>query len=190
MNNSGLKSHLATNFKVSISAGFTLVELLVAISIVATIGLVVVISSVAAQKLARDGQRKSDLKKIQLALQQYYSDQGFYPNSAGMKVATSITDATGNPNIAIPTKTYLASVPQDPLTSTGGSFTNGFWYYYDGEISYQGGPNCDNSTVINQCHMYYLRTRLENLSVSSGCNGNSCYNYTVTPLAEGEGFYP
>ncbi|MBI4038318.1 prepilin-type N-terminal cleavage/methylation domain-containing protein [Candidatus Daviesbacteria bacterium] len=61
--------------------GFTLVELLITITIIAVlsgIGLVVY-SNVQAQ--ARDSKRRSDILEIQKALEIYYSSQSFYPGS-------------------------------------------------------------------------------------------------------------
>lgn len=60
------------------SSGFTLLELLVVISI---IGILVAMGTVAfstAQRKARDSKRRSDMQQIQKAFEQYYADNGTY----------------------------------------------------------------------------------------------------------------
>lgn len=63
------------------SVGFTLIELLVTISIIAILTLIAIPSYDNLTKNARDGQRKSDLKTIQSALEQYYRDNTVYPTA-------------------------------------------------------------------------------------------------------------
>ncbi len=70
------------------SRGFTLIELMVVISIIAilaTVGLVVYSS---AQKNARDGKRVGDLQEIQKALEQYYSINTQYPATLGSSLSS------------------------------------------------------------------------------------------------------
>jgi len=64
-------------------SGFTLIELLVVIAIVGTLSTIITIVFSSAQKNARDQQRKSDLAKIQVALEVYYSRHGYYPKEDG-----------------------------------------------------------------------------------------------------------
>lgn len=61
--------------------GFTLLELLVVIAIIAILASVGLGSYTRSQRKARDARRRSDLKQIQNALEQYYSINGSYPNS-------------------------------------------------------------------------------------------------------------
>lgn len=86
--------------------GFTLFELLVSISI---IGILTALASVAfsgAQKKARDARRVQDIKAIQTAAEQYYSQNNYvYPAS------TDIADWTING------QAILNSFPVDPKTA-------------------------------------------------------------------------
>ena len=61
--------------------GFTLVELLVVISIIGFLSSVVLASLNEARKKARDAVRLSDMHQIKLALQMYYDQYGYFPNS-------------------------------------------------------------------------------------------------------------
>ena len=60
--------------------GFTLVELLVVISIMSILTIITVSQFETARKKARDVQRKADLSSLSRALQMYYTDYGVFPN--------------------------------------------------------------------------------------------------------------
>jgi prepilin-type N-terminal cleavage/methylation domain-containing protein len=61
--------------------GFTLVELLVVITIIAILTIITVSQFQTARKKASDGQRKADLNSLSKALQMYYADYGSFPVS-------------------------------------------------------------------------------------------------------------
>jgi prepilin-type N-terminal cleavage/methylation domain-containing protein len=92
--------------------GFTLLELLVVIGIMAILIALGTTSYSTAQKKARDAKRKGDLKAIQNGLEQYYSICGYvYPTPASGNVPSSITCAS-------PSTTIMNIVPKDPKTGT------------------------------------------------------------------------
>lgn len=99
--------------------GFTLVELLVVISIIGLLSTLAVVSLGSARSKARDARRVSDVKQIQTALELYFADQGVYPieNPTAITLGVSgTTDAltdTGFENAAAPTgtSTYMGIVP-------------------------------------------------------------------------------
>jgi len=115
------------------SAGFTLIEVLLVVSIISLLSSIVITSTVSARKKARDTVRRQTLKTIATALEMYYSDFGSYPTTT----STGILDpASGNylpsnfssdPNDAFGTGAnsdnfiaglvpkYLSSFPRDPL---------------------------------------------------------------------------
>jgi len=59
--------------------GFTLVELLVVISIMGILTVIVASSFTGAQQKSRDAARKANLKSVADALNVYYADNGSYP---------------------------------------------------------------------------------------------------------------
>lgn len=83
-------------------AGFTLLELLVVIVIVAILAAFIVPNMVAAPMRARDRQRKESLSSIQLALEKFAADKDFYPPGNYASIKTAL----------IPE--YAKSLPQDP----------------------------------------------------------------------------
>lgn len=83
--------------------GFTMIEMLIIVTIVgifATLGVVALQSS---QTRSRDAERKADLEKIKVALEEYYNDNGCYPPEGTF-------DSCGSDAMS----PYLAAIPCDP----------------------------------------------------------------------------
>lgn len=103
--------------------GFTLVELLVVISLIGVLTTLVVANLNSARERARDAARKSDLRNIQTALRLYYNDVGAYPTSnSGAPVACDGTCTWGASweNAGI---TYMGTLPGDPLSDQSYVYT-------------------------------------------------------------------
>lgn len=162
--------------------GFTLVELLVTISILAILMSIAVISYSNIQKNTRDAKRKSDLATIQAALEQYHSDQGFYPyslddayiESTDITIAFPLTSNTGNPTISSSPKIYLSKISYDPKNT-------GYNHYNYIPINL----HCGNTLSSGYCTSYCIYNKVENLSNSIPKPANCLqyltqYNYTVT----------
>jgi len=64
------------------SLGFTMIELLVAATILAVISGIALVSFSSANIRVRDGKRKGDLEQVRSALELYRSDIGSYPTDA------------------------------------------------------------------------------------------------------------
>lgn len=111
------------SFKLIDKSGFTLVELLIVISIIGilAVGVVVVIDPVSIFARARDTQRKNDLKQMEAALQAYYGDNGSYPvvgcwysSEPGNLVPYNSGDYI--PGLA---PKYIKKLPRDPAGGQG-----------------------------------------------------------------------
>ncbi|OGK62464.1 hypothetical protein A2334_05505 [Candidatus Roizmanbacteria bacterium RIFOXYB2_FULL_38_10] len=95
----------------SVQKGFTLLEMLIVLAIISIVITIASISYSTAQKKSRDSRRKSDLKVIQNAFEQYYSVCGYsYPVSSSGFVPT-----IGCSN---PATVFLPTVPADPKGGT------------------------------------------------------------------------
>lgn len=104
--------------------GFTLIEILIVVAIIAILASVVLIGLGPTQEAGRDARRISDLQEIQNGLELWYNKCGIYPGTntcvpgtAGATWAAFSTDLTGS-GLGIET------VPTDP--SSGRSYNYGY----------------------------------------------------------------
>lgn len=100
------------------SQGFTLIEILVVVTIIVLLTAAAVVSYTAFFKQARDAKRKTDLEQVRAALEIYRSNNDTYPVGIGWASLSTLT----SPVI------YIQSLPSDPKNPT-------YSYYYSGSIS-------------------------------------------------------
>lgn len=111
--------------------GFTLIELIVAVTIIAVLTVVGVVSYTGASKKARDSRRMADLEKIRIALEVYRQDLGtIYP---------------ADPASLVPK--YLQVLPLDPKTGNLYSYSRtgtGYTYTIGATVEDAGSSNVAN----------------------------------------------
>lgn len=132
--------------------GFTLVEILMVVAIIAVLASMAVFSFTNVRQRTVDKRREADLIQIQSALEQYRSVNDAYPTSfpagdPGMNFGSgSLTDSDNN--------MYLQNLPQDPeypvksyvYQSSG---TDDFTLKSD--LSEPRPTPCAEPTVVDQC---------------------------------------
>jgi len=138
--------------------GFTLIEILIVVAIIAILASVVLIGLGPTQQAGRDARRLSDLHQIQNGLELFYNKCGYYPGTAPAGACTngattgfaemSAALLPGAANIGVNT------VPKDP-TNSGAHV-----YYYR-----------TNGVAASE---YLLTTQLENAN-------NSVFNSYTAP---------
>ena len=96
-------------------AGFTIVELLIVIVVIAILAAISVVAYTGIQQRARDTQRVQDIQNIAKALKLHYAATGSYPSghihTADPNFATSSFYSAISP--------YMANTPVDPREGSG-----------------------------------------------------------------------
>lgn len=103
--------------------GFTLVELMVVITVIAILMTIAIVSFTRIQKQSRDTKRKADIRTLETALQAYYTEFQVYPVSTTAAPASSVLTALA-PN-------YIPSIPTAPLGSTSTNGNTEYMYVTD-----------------------------------------------------------
>ena len=84
------------------SRGFTLIEILIVIAMIAILTTIIIAYLSAAKTRGRDAKRIADIKQMEQLLEVYFSSCYAYPNS----LSQLTTDCSGN--------TIIVAVPKDP----------------------------------------------------------------------------
>jgi prepilin-type N-terminal cleavage/methylation domain-containing protein len=153
--------------------GFTLIEILIVVAIIAILASVVLVGLGPTQQAGRDARRISDLSEVQNGLELYYNECGYYPGTAQASapcgafsqistwtaLASSLEGTTG---------IGVTNVPNDPSAGH----------------TYQYGTDSAGDT-------YVLEATLENAgnSVFTGYNAPSISGITGITSCSGTGDY-
>lgn len=120
-------------------SGFTIVELLIVIVVIAILASISVVAYNGIQQRARDSARDSAVRSLRPALELYKSDVGQYPNAGANP--NSGYNITGLTSSLVPT--YISKVPTDPDTAKIMSFVvNSTYDGYGILVLYEGRPQC------------------------------------------------
>ncbi|MBP7832504.1 MAG: type II secretion system protein [Candidatus Levybacteria bacterium] len=99
--------------------GFTLIELLTVISIISILTALLAVSFGTASQRGRDGQRKSNIRQIQAALELFRADNDSYPPAATYTVGTTTSVSVAcNAVFTFNSITYMQKMPCDPESGT------------------------------------------------------------------------
>jgi prepilin-type N-terminal cleavage/methylation domain-containing protein len=99
--------------------GFTLIELILVMIIIAILSAMVIGNFMTSLKKGRDARRKQDLEQIRRAVELYYEDKHTYPLPAAVQYGASLKDVDSG-------KLYMQEIPNDPVS------TNNYQYQSDG----------------------------------------------------------
>lgn len=150
-----IKNNLFRNRKSRDIYGFSLVELLITVSIIGVLSVILVASFSNTQKNGRDQRRISDLKMIQNAAEQFNLLAGSYPPSASYRTTANSWTVNG--------QVILQKFPGDPQIMNGIGKT--YSVYSTGATAY---------CVCAQMEVPARNSNAENDQCSFGNNGYFC----------------
>lgn len=147
--------------------GFTLIEILVVMTIIGILAGLSLTASMGAKKSSRDGKRKADLEQIRSALEMYRVDRNTYVSTATAcdssigacgtcPCSPAGSDWAGNLESVLEAPPgYISDLPTDPLN-------NSTYYYYYRVVCNGTGTVCGVSktcTGAGNCCAYELGAR-------------------------------
>jgi prepilin-type N-terminal cleavage/methylation domain-containing protein len=137
--------------------GFTLIELMIVVAIIAILAGILIPNFVNARAQAQTAACESNLRSIATSLELYYGDNQVYPPASGSAVVPALLTANG--------VAYLNSTPKDPaaLTSTA---------TYTLTTSQAGGGNPAGYTIV--CPGVHVGSTLAKLQLVGGTAGAEC----------------
>ena len=138
-----------------LSRGFTLLEIIIAISLIAFFITLPILAYSSYLKKTRDVQRKNSINQVQAALEQYRANNGKYPPTDTWK---DVLVSQG----------YLPSIPKDPMDGQSVTGESGVYYGFDYSASADG-------------QSYQLTGRLEENQPGGKGYANEKSYYTVGP---------
>jgi len=140
-------------------SGFTLVELLVVISIIAILTVITASSFVESQKKSRDAARKANLKSLADAVSLYYADQGSFPTTSSMDLLIN-----NEGQLSVGEVIYMKKVPKEK--------TNGV-----APIKYMASSSGKSFRIFAD---------LENINDGDGLETGICNGLGYTEISEGK----
>jgi len=133
------------------SKGFTIVELLIVIVVIAILATLVIVTFTGIQQKARDSKRQTDVDALDSHLEAFYADNGYYP---------TITDLQSSTWVSANMKGFDPTALVDPkgTSITGSAPATGTYAY-----SYvtQGCTTSQPSSSTNECTGFVLTAELE-----------------------------
>ncbi len=154
------------NQKSNVKSGFTLVELLIVISIIGVLTTLLMANFIGVRQRARDAQRKSDLRQVQSAFELFRADQGSYP-----QLLPNCSTSIKSPDCS--TSTYMKSVPKDPRGSS--YYNSGNYYFLSNGTTYTIGACLENPSDSQGCTISVGSAQCNPLPVVTDCTSGVYY---------------
>lgn len=131
------------------SKGFTIVELLIVIVVIAILATLVIVTFTGIQQKARDSKRETDIDALDSHLEAFYANNGYYPTLAALQTPSWVASNM---------KGFDPSALTDPkggaIYSAATPSTTQYAYDY-----YVTG--CSDTTTTGQCTAFTLTAQLE-----------------------------
>lgn len=159
-------------------SGFTLVELLIVIVVIAILAAISVVAYNGIQERSRDSVRSSDIGIITKALALYYVEHGQYPQitatapglGPGGAISTSPFTPTWN-DLQAQLAPYVSEIPKDPLNRNG---SPNYRYSYRSYTTTAGLPFTCTGFQPMKVYLLEYRSELDDVIKRTvrGCSNN------------------
>jgi len=156
--------------------GFTLIEMIVVILILAALSTLITFAYFTSLKRGRDSKRKSDINNISTALELYNADMNHYPITSSFSLGDILCNEEGGC-----AQVYMRQIPKDPLSKKPYYYEtdeNGSYYVlYSGlETSEDTGSGVDQDGYYGNCNPSPCRygmasTNADVVTVADASNG-------------------
>ena len=154
-------------------SGFTIVELLIVIVVIAILAAITIVAYSGIQSRAKDSKRQEDLANVQRALEIYHATNGGYPACTG----GTYQPGTATQSCALSTiatalvPSTIGSLPTDPVNSGQKIYRYGVGWKYTARCT----------TVTNNSDNYLLGAALDDTSQAAcaGFWGQQDVNYVL-----------
>jgi prepilin-type N-terminal cleavage/methylation domain-containing protein len=162
--------------------GFTLIEILIVVAIIAILASVVLVGLGPTQSLGRDARRVSDLHETQNGLELYYNSKGSYPIPASGAAWSTVQSALTGASLGI------SSVPDDPsggaVHYAYGTDAAGTQYILEGDLENNSGGSWNGYSIPGNLAKITVHTALSHSAAALACNGSTAaaapYQYCIT----------
>jgi prepilin-type N-terminal cleavage/methylation domain-containing protein len=135
------------------SKGFTIVELLIVIVVIAILATLVIVTFTGIQQKARDSQRQTDINAVDSHLEAYYAQNGYYPTLANLQDTTWL----GTNMKGLDPQALVSPKGATVLGTASSSTQDGYGYVVTPSA-------CDNTPTGTQCSGFTLTSELEGSS--------------------------
>lgn len=159
----------------AINRGFTLVELLIVIVVIAILASISVVAYNGIQERARDTVRKNDIANITKALEIYYIKNGQYPNARGSTSINSSWSTTADDswqNLVAALQPYAGAIGKDPISEPGKSLGSYNYAYF------VNGAYCDAAPYQMYILVYKLESGSQDQALKGDCTGTQLGPYS------------
>ena len=155
----------------SLNRGFTIVELLIVIVVIAILAAISIVAYNGIQQRARDGERSSEMQTIEKALAMYFIDNGGYPTCSNTTYVpgTSVSYCTVNVIAPSLVPKYISTIPLDPRNTSQD--------VYQYAVGYKKVSSTNLS--LDQSNNFITGMKLETVTgnLNGGWASPSYYNY-------------
>lgn len=146
--------------------GFTLIELMIVVAIIAILAGILIPNFVNARSQAQTAACESNLRAIATALELYYADNQVYPTASGAAVQPSLLTANG--------VAYLNNTPKDPAAQSGTAT-------YALTTTQATGGSAASYAIV--CPGVHAGSTLAKVPLVGGASGSTCgTNCTATKI--------